>query len=96
MGTIVDITEIKDGWGSIRYDGQDGYISMDYAAEYDTTHIDSPRYAVNWNVIDISKFQGEIDWNKLSAQDIDAIILRIGFRGTGAKVMYHDEKFLKH
>ena len=94
-GTIVDITEIKDGWGSIRYDGKDGYISMDYAAEYDTTHIDSPRYAVNWNVIDISKFQGEIDWNKLSAQNIDAVILRLGFRGTVSKVMYYDEKFLE-
>lgn len=94
-GTIVDITEINDGWGSISYEGKDGYISMDYAAEYDTTHLDSFRYAVNWNVIDISKFQGDIDWNKLGAQDIDGIILRLGFRGTATKVIHPDEKFLE-
>lgn len=95
MGTIVDITEIKDGWGSIYYDGKDGYISMDYVAEYDTRHLDSTRYAVNWNVIDISKFQGKIDWEVLSEQNIDAIILRIGFRGTVSKVLYYDENFLE-
>lgn len=96
MGTIVNITEIENGWGFVTYDGKDGYISMDYAAEYDTTHTDSPRYGVNWNVIDISKFQGDIDWNKLSDQDIDAIIIRIGFRGTATKVMHSDEKFLEY
>lgn len=30
-GTLLEVTEIKNGWGKINYNGKDAYISLDYA-----------------------------------------------------------------
>ena len=30
-GTLLEVTEIKNGWGKIKYNGKDAYISLDYA-----------------------------------------------------------------
>lgn len=95
LGTILDITEIKNGWGKTTYNEKSGYVSMDYASEYDALHTD-PRYSVKWNVIDISKYQPDIDWDKLRDENISAIIIRLGFRATKTKVLYEDEKFLEY
>lgn len=44
--------------------------------------------------IDVSVFQGEIDWNKVKEDGIDFVILRVGFRGYGSKgIMEEDRKF---
>ena len=95
LGTILNITEINEGWGKTTYKEKNGYVSMDYVSQYNALHTD-PRYAVNWNVIDISKYQDDIDWDKLRDEDVSAIIIRLGFRATRTKVIYEDEKFLEH
>lgn len=95
LGTILNITEINNGWGSVTYKDKNGYVSMDYTSEYNALHTD-PRYSVNWNVIDISKYQDDIDWDKLREEDISAIIIRLGFRATRTKVIYEDEKFIEY
>ncbi len=94
-GTIIQITKIENDWGKITYNGKNGWISMDYAEKYDTVHLDTSRYGVDWNVIDISKFNGNINWEKLKEQELDGIIIRIGFRGTKTKVIHTDEKFFE-
>lgn len=95
LGTILNITEINNNWGKTTYNDKIGYVSMDYVSEYNALHTDSV-FSVNWNVIDISKYQPDIDWNELKNQDIDAVILRLGFRATKTKVLYEDEKFIEH
>lgn len=46
------------------------------------------------NGIDVSVFQGEIDWNRVKSDGIDFVMLRVGFRGYGSKgVMEEDGKF---
>ncbi len=35
--------------------------------------------------IDVSVFQGEVDWHSVKADGIDFVMLRIGFRGYGSK-----------
>ncbi len=95
MGTILNISEIRNGWGKTTYNEKNGYVSMDYVSEYNAIHTD-PRYEVNWNVIDISKYQPEIDWNELVNSDISAVIIRMGFRATRTKVIYEDERFLEY
>lgn len=44
--------------------------------------------------IDVSVFQGDIDWSAVKADGIDFAMLRIGFRGYGSKgIMEADAKF---
>lgn len=44
--------------------------------------------------IDVSHYQGEIDWQKVKASGIAFVIIRLGFRGYGAEgVMKADSKF---
>lgn len=33
--------------------------------------------------IDVSSFQGEIDWDAVADDNIDFAMVRVGFRGTG-------------
>ncbi len=42
------------------------------------------------NGIDVSKWQGRIDWNKVKSQGIDFAIIRIGYRGENGNI-YKDE-----
>lgn len=47
--------------------------------------------------IDVSKFQGDIDWNKVKAAGVEYAIIRIGYRGYGsAGNMAKDPKFLQN
>lgn len=96
IGTIVDIQEIYNDWGSIEYNGNKGWISMEYAVLYDETHTDSSKYGVIWNVIDVSKWQGNINWSKVADGNLNAVILRIGLRGSKTREILLDEKFLEY
>ena len=48
-----------------------------------------PKTGVN-NGIDVSKWQGKIDWSKVKNAGIDFAVIRIGFRGENGKI-YKDE-----
>lgn len=44
--------------------------------------------------IDVSQWQGDIDWNKVKAAGVEYAIIRVGFRGYGSSgTMKRDEKF---
>lgn len=96
LGTIVTITSISGEWGKISYNNTEGWINLQYVVPYDDTHNDTSEYAVKWNVIDISKWQGNIKWEKIAAADIDAVIIRIGLRGTATKEIHMDDKFFEY
>ncbi len=96
LGTIVTITEFNNGWGKITYNGKTGWISMEYAVEYDDTHTDTSIYGVNWKVIDVSKWQGDIDWSKVASSNIQGVIMRIGLRGSATRKILIDERFLSY
>ena len=47
--------------------------------------------------IDVSVFQGNINWEEVAADGIDFVILRIGYRGYGSKgIMGIDDNFCKN
>ncbi len=47
--------------------------------------------------IDVSVFQGDIDWNSVKADNIDFVMLRVGYRGYGSKgIMEIDDMFFEH
>ncbi len=41
--------------------------------------------------IDVSKYQGDIDWKKVKADGIDYAIIRVGYRGYGSGLIVEDE-----
>lgn len=43
--------------------------------------------------IDVSKFQGDIDWNKVKNDGVEFAIIRCGYRGYETGKMVEDEKF---
>lgn len=43
--------------------------------------------------VDVSKYQGTIDWNKVKASGIDFAIIRVGYRGYGTGVLVEDSSF---
>ena len=43
--------------------------------------------------IDVSKYQGNIDWNKVRDDGIEFVIIRAGYRGYGSGVLVEDPKF---
>lgn len=96
LGTIITITSIKGDWGSLEYNGKTGWVHLDYVVPYDDSHADTSEYAVKWNVIDVSKWQGNINWDKIADADIEGVIIRIAFRGTATKVIHTDEKFYEY
>lgn len=47
--------------------------------------------------IDVSVFQGDIDWNAVKADGIDFVMLRAGYRGYGQKgILGEDDNFRKN
>lgn len=43
--------------------------------------------------IDVSKFQGTIDWDKVAADGVEFAFVRVGFRGYGTGKLVEDETF---
>lgn len=46
--------------------------------------------------IDVSVFQGDIDWQAVKADGIDFVMLRAGFRGYGSGSLNADDKFAEN
>ena len=46
--------------------------------------------------IDVSKYQGNIDWAKVKASGIDYAIIRVGYRGYGSGVLVEDPTFKRN
>jgi GH25 family lysozyme M1 (1,4-beta-N-acetylmuramidase) len=48
------------------------------------------------NGIDVSFYQGEIDWEKVKEDGIEFAILRVGYRGYGSGALVEDERFAEY
>lgn len=46
-----------------------------------------------YKTIDVSKFQGDIDWEKVKADGVEYVFIRVGLRGYGSGAIVDDEKF---
>ena len=64
---------LDDGFAGVQLFGSDGdYIHNEKFANYDIK-----------NVIDVSKWQGDINWTKVKQAGIEYVIIRAGYRGYG-------------
>lgn len=50
---------------------------------------------INWDVIDLSKWNEIVSWDKIG-QNVDGVIARIGSRMTASKAIRKDELFMDH
>ena len=56
---------------------------------------DDPAYDC-YTGVDVSVFQGDIDWNAVAADGISFTMLRLGGRGYGEGALYEDTNFVKN
>lgn len=98
-GTSVSVTDISGGWGYTTYAGKSGWISLEYASYYtslpdtENTNPGSTELKVKWNVMDVSGWQGDIDWSKVKSENLQGVILRLGVRYSKARNIHLDSKF---
>jgi len=93
------------------WDGETLYVPVDYTlpmndynwdnlVRMDTSHkeYEYQEYGVTKTVkgIDVSKYQGDIDWEKVAASGVEYAFIRVGYRGYGTGVALEDEKFHKN
>ena len=64
----VEILEKNNGWYKVSFDGKQGYVNSSYLK---LNPIEKG--------IDVSKWNGTIDWNKVKSSGIDYVIIRAGF-----------------
>jgi len=91
-GTVVYVTEVNGSWGKITYNGKTGWISL----EYTIFRGDTLPHTLKRKVIDVSYYQGNINWNAVKADGVEAAILRIGVRYTDSRKIGMDTKFLEY
>ena len=46
--------------------------------------------------IDVSKWQGDIDWEKAKNEGVEFAIIRVGYRGSSTGVLAEDEKYIQN
>ena len=97
FGTVIEVIECTEdeNWGRIDYNGVSGWVSMDYVVRFTDGYSDKSAYSVYWDVLDVSKWQGNINWAKLASGSIRGVILRIGLRGSATREILMDERFLE-
>ncbi len=59
-------------------------------------HIDANGNITSWFGIDVSHYQGVIDWNAVKADGVDFAILRAGFRGYGSLKLVEDSQLMNN
>lgn len=92
--------EVFDGWVT------DGGLEYYYSSgnKYTGWHlIDGLNYYFNSDgvlsseiVIDVSQFNGWIDWNAVKASGVDRALIRVGYRGWGSGKLVYDDSFYEN
>ena len=90
-------TVYADGWQNIQ--GKTYYFRNSQAVT-GWNQIDGLQYYFNGDgslgshlVIDVSTYNGDIDWNRVKAAEIDYAIIRVGYRGYETARLVKDKRF---
>lgn len=97
----------KDKTRMTIYDIEDGYIEVDYNPNlphhsYDWSNLENINGYKYYKAedgristfgIDVSKYQGEINWDLVKGSGVEFVIIRMGYRGYGNGQLVVDEMF---
>ncbi len=91
------------------YDIEDGYMDVPYYPDLPQCEYDWSKLSINGQIlsyddpayelvpgVDVSKFQGDVDWKKVKDQGYEFVIMRLGYRGYGSGALVTDECFEKN
>lgn len=91
------VKEYGDGWHNI---GGNRYYYRGSQRVTGWQNIDGLQYYFDGNgklssctMIDVSKHNGDIDWNAVKAAGVDYAIIRVGYRGYGTARLVQDRRF---
>lgn len=95
--TIEYQVNIQDyGWSAWYIDGETaGTVGKEKRIEAIRIRF-APKYYRNYKGIDVSQWQGEINWNKVKASGVQFAIIRIGYRGYRYGTLVEDAQFLNN
>ena len=82
---VAPIIDKEDGQGSSREKDDRGNFSVADVKQYETSGTSVG--------IDVSKYQGKIDWAKVKQDGIDFAMIRVGYRGYGSGKIVMDPYF---
>lgn len=82
FGEILDLPKNSFSRGDFWMDKEAGELK--YVGDENIT---------TYKTIDVSKFQGKIDWDKVKAEGVDYAFIRVGLRGYGSGALVEDEYF---
>ena len=93
----VIVKEYGDGWHNI---GGNRYYYRGSQRVTGWQNIDGLQYYFDGNgklssctMIDVSTYNGDIDWNAVKAAGVDYAIIRVGYRGYGTARLVQDRRF---
>ncbi len=86
--TTDSTTDITEEFGMGNIDPENDDITEENGS--DVTATDIPLQTGRANGIDVSKWQGKIDWQRVKADGIEFAFIRIGYRGENGKI-YKDD-----
>lgn len=91
---INDDPEYKRATGEIDAEFYDDFFRMQSTEQY----VHNSRYSdyIIKNGIDVSKYQGVIDWNKVKSDGVEFAIIRVGYRGYTTGKLVNDEYFISN
>ena len=75
----------------------EGFFGIHALSDEESGYVHNERfegYTIN-NVIDVSKYQGDIDWEAVKASGIDYAIIRAGFRGYGETASLNTDTYFE-
>ena len=91
------VNEYGDGWHNI---GGNRYYYRGSQRVTGWQNIDGLQYYFDGNgklssctMIDVSTYNGDIDWNAVKAAGVDYAIIRVGYRGYGTARLVQDRRF---
>lgn len=91
------VKEYGDGWHNI---GENRYYYRGSQRVTGWQNIDGLQYYFDGNgklssctMIDVSTYNGDIDWNAVKAAGVDYAIIRVGYRGYGTARLVQDRRF---
>ena len=84
----------EDGsWSNIEYgDGQQGWVYTPYIIKHTDLYADKNPQFSDRVVLDLSEYQGDIDWDYLAMDNIYGVILRLGINSVALGRLRVDDK----
>lgn len=85
------------GGGSLTSMASSGLLTRAITTGYKLVHQERFKDHIKTFGVDVSYYNGNVDWNKLKAQGIDFAIIRVGYRGYGkAGTLVEDDRFREY